>query len=58
MGGTAIPFVSGWSYADGLAINDFGQVAGYVMNGATHQAYIGTPSGSTKSEQPSMTPAK
>jgi hypothetical protein len=41
-----------------LAINDFGQVAGYVMNGATHQAYIGTPSGSTKSEQPSMTPAK
>jgi hypothetical protein len=46
-GASVIPLPSGWATAQGVAINDAGQVAGSVCNNACahSQAFVGTPLG-------------
>jgi hypothetical protein len=44
---------TGWSMAEGVAINDSGQVAGWGVNGAgIDQAFIGTARASQRSRLP------
>ena len=46
-GSTAIPLLPGWNYAQGVAINDSGQIAGSGFSNGATLAFFATAAGST-----------